>query len=264
MPSQQRDAKTVFMRERGKGIPLVLIHGFPVDSRMWNGQIDALADRARVIAVDLPGFGQSPSEEPFTIESAADGLHELLSGRDALPCILAGLSMGGYIALAYANRHPGDLRGLILIDTKAAADTDEQKQTRDRMIELTRTSGAKAVAERMLPKMLAEDSPRNRPAVARALREMMESCPPLTIEHALAAMRDRPDRTEELAAIRVPTLLIFGDGDSITPVSVGRQMRERIPDAEPAVIRGAGHMSPMEQPAQVNRAIDRFLRKIAN
>lgn len=244
--------------DRGEGIPVVLMHGFPLDRRMWDTQVAELSSSRRVIAPDLAGFGQSQSDEPFTMESQADAVHALLDELGALPCVLAGLSMGGYIALAYACKYPADLRGLMLVDTKAEGDSAEQKQGRQKMIELVRARGSKAVAEQMLPRMLAPDTPQKRPVVAQALRSIMEACPPKTIEHALVAMRDRPDRSPNLPSISVPTLIIVGDADSITPVPVAEQMQKQIPNAQLVVIKGAGHMSPMEQPAQVNRAMGGF------
>ena len=243
----------------GKGEPLVLLHGFPLDRRMWEAQVAEFSPHRRVIAPDLRGFGQSVSEESFTIELLADDVHHLLASMDAIPCILGGLSMGGYTALAYVRKYPADLRGLILVDTKAAADDPQQKEGRAKMIELVRREGARAVADQMLPRLVAEDVPRTRPAVARAVRAMMEACPAKTIEHALAAMRDRPDRTAELASISIPSLIVVGDADVITPVAVAQSMQMQIPNAMLAVIRGAGHMTPMEQPGQVNQALRRFV-----
>ena len=245
--------------DQGSGPPLVLLHGFPLDSRMWDRQVAELSGRFRVIAPDLRGFGKSRSDDPFTIESLADDVHSLLEAMAALPCVLAGLSMGGYVALAFARKYPADLRALVLVDTKAEGDTAEQKEGRQKTIELVRTRGSAAVADQMLPKLLAEDTPRSRPAVARAVREMAEACPPKTIEHALLAMRDRPSQSDKLPSISVPTLVVVGDRDSITPVPIAQSMQQQIPHAQLAVIRGAGHMSPMEQPAQVNQALGRFL-----
>lgn len=261
---QERGGTKLFYRDEGRGSNLVFLHGFPVDSRMWEAQTVEFAGRFRVIAPDLRGFGQSHAVDPFTIESQADDIHGLLDQSGALPCVLVGLSMGGYIALAYAQKYPSNLRGLVLVDTKAAGDTAEQKEGRQKMITLVREQGAKAVAEQMLPKMLADETPRRRPAVAHFLRAMMEACPPKTIENALAAMRDRPDRTPILPSISVPTLIVVGDGDAITPVSVAQSMQRQIPRAQLAVIKGAGHMSPMEQPTQVNQAFSRFLEVLAS
>lgn len=241
------------------GRAVVLLHGFPLDSTMWDAQVPALVEAGwRVITPDLRGFGKSASDVPFTVESLADDVHALLSDVGALPCVSAGLSMGGYVALAYAKKYPKDLRGLVLVDTKAEADTGEGKQGRQKMIDLVRKDGSKAVAEQMMPKMLAKESGA-RPQLAQSLRKMMEGCPPKTIEHALAALRDRPDRSGELGSIGVPTLVIVGDADAITPPDVAQAMARRISGAQLVTVRGAGHMSPMEQPEQVNRALLAFL-----
>jgi pimeloyl-ACP methyl ester carboxylesterase len=251
--------------ESGKGLPVVLLHGFPLDARVWKAQRAALGEqggRFRVITPDLRGFGKSKSTEPFTIESLADDVHALLKEIGALPCVLGGLSMGGYATLAFANKHPRDLRGLILTDTKAEADTADGKQARDKMIALVREKGSKAVAEQMMPKMLAPDTATTRPAVAQELRAIMEACPPKTIEHALLAMRDRPDRTGELSSIAVPTLIIVGEHDAITPPKVAQDMHKATPKSQLVIVQGAGHMAPMEQPEQVNRALRDFVAKI--
>jgi pimeloyl-ACP methyl ester carboxylesterase len=170
--------------------------------------------------------------------------------------------MGGYTALALAKKYPADARALILIDTKAEADTPEGKEGRQKMIELVKRSGAAAVAEQMLPKLLATDAPTKRPAVANRLREMMEACPPETIAHALAAMRDRPDRSGELTAIKVPTLILVGEEDQPTPVKSAEAMHAKIGGSELVVIAAAGHMTPLEQPELVSRAIRQFAAKL--
>ena len=123
-------------------MPLVLLHGFPLDLRMWEGQRGDLTSVARVITPDLRGFGKSQPPAPFTMESQADDVHALLTEIGALPCVLAGLSMGGYIALNYARKCPQDLRALILVDTRAEADTPQGKENRQKMIELARTAGS--------------------------------------------------------------------------------------------------------------------------
>jgi pimeloyl-ACP methyl ester carboxylesterase len=270
MPERDINGVKIHYTEQGSAaggrgaakVPLVLVHGFPLDSRMWEAQSAALAPVRRVVAPDLRGFGRSRSDAPFTLESLADDLHALLSAVGALPCVLAGLSMGGYVALGYVKKYPADLRGLILVDTKAEADTAEGKQGRDKMIDLARSQSSKAVVDQMMPKMLARDADGQRPQTAKALRQIMEACPPTTVANALAAMRDRPDRSGELSAIKVPTLILVGDGDAITPPAVSESMAGKIPGAQLVVIRGAGHMSPMEQPEQVNRAIKAFLDRV--
>ena len=245
--------------ERGTGTPLVLVHGFPLDNRVWDDQVAALSDRCRVIAPDLRGFGQTRSQEPFSMESLADDLHQLLTKIDARPCVLAGLSMGGYVALAYDAKYATDLKGLVLVDTRAEADSMEARQSREKMIECVRASGAPAVASQMMPKMLAPDAQQSRPQLMQRLRAIMEECPPKTIEHALAAMRDRRDSCDRLASIAMPTLIVVGDQDAITPPALSEMMNREIPRSKLVVIKGSGHMSPMEQPEQVNQALRQFM-----
>jgi pimeloyl-ACP methyl ester carboxylesterase len=259
MTTQQTPSTQLSYTDKGRGDALVLLHGFPLDRRMWDAQVERLSQHHRVIAPDLRGFGNSLRSDPFTIESLADDVHIFLEQLVALPCVLCGLSMGGYVSLAYAKKYAGDLRGLVLVDTKAEGDTPEGKQGREKMIELVRSSGATAVADEMTPKMLAPGTLQNRPDVVKNLRAMMEQCPPRTIEYALAAMRDRPDRSGELSSIKVPTLVIVGDADAITPPAVSESMQSKIAGAKLEVIRGAGHMSPMEQPEQVSRAIEKMM-----
>jgi 3-oxoadipate enol-lactonase len=259
MPGRSIRGTTLWYQEQGSGPAVVLLHGFPLDSRIWDQQRDSLSDRWRIITPDLRGFGQSRSADPFTLQSLADDIHALLADIVALPCVLGGLSMGGYIALEYVKKHPTDLRGLMLIDTRAEADSASGRESRDKMIETVRASGSSAVAQQMLPKMLAPDQPQRRPALATQVLSIMEACPPLTVEHALTAMRDRADHTEDLASIPVPALILVGEQDSITPPSVAQAMHERMARSDLQIISGAGHMSPMEQPTQVNRAIRRFL-----
>jgi 3-oxoadipate enol-lactonase len=259
MAERHSGAAKFFFTDQGSGSPLVFIHGFPLDGRMWNAQSTVFSKSCRVIVPDLPGFGRSTSSGPFTIDSLADDLRAFLAGIDALPCILAGLSMGGYVALSFASRFPGLLRGLVLVDTRAEADSPEGKVNRGKMIELARASGSKAIAEQMFPKLVAPATPERFPCVAAELREIMEACPTETIEHALAAMRDRPDRTSDLSRISIPTLIIVGEQDAITPPAVARSMHDAIAGRVLEIIPDAGHMAPMEAPDAVNNAIARWI-----
>ena len=263
MPARNVNGTSITFEEAGAGgTPIVLLHGFPLDSRVWKSQRDALSKGNRVITPDLRGFGKSPSADAFTMESIADDVHALLADLGALPLILGGLSMGGYAALAYAKKYPTDLRGLVLIDTRAEADTPEGREARDKMVEVVRTKGSKAVAEAMMGKMLAPDTPGRKPDVARELRTIMESQPPRTIENALAAMRDRPDFRKDLPSIAVPTLIVVGESDAITPPAMAETLNKNIPNSQLVVIKNAGHMTPMEQPDQVNTAIRDFVGKL--
>jgi pimeloyl-ACP methyl ester carboxylesterase len=245
------------------GIPLVLLHGFPLDSRMWDEQVGELSKVARVIAPDFRGFGKSESTQEFTMESLADDVHELLASIGALPCVLAGLSMGGYVALAYVKKYPTDVAALVLFDTKAEPDNAEGKTARNQMIDTARAKGSKPIADKMQPRLLDPRTEQRAPAVVKRVRQMMESCPPQTIARALAAMRDRLDHTATLAAIRVPALIAVGESDAITPPDVARKMHQKIAGSRLEIIPDSGHMSPMEQPERVNEVLLSFIKQVA-
>ena len=259
MPTRTINGTSIAFVEQGSGPALVLLHGFPLDSRIWEAQLSRLSGRFRVIAPDLRGFGQSQGGAAFTMEALADDVHALAAQLGAAPFVLGGLSMGGYVAHAYAKKYPTDLRGLILIDTKAEGDTPEGKQGRQTMIDLVRASGPKAVAEQMRPKMLAPATATGNAEVLRRLNQIMEACPAETIEYALLAMRDREDHTADLPSLPVPALVIVGEADAITPPSAAEAMQKAIPRCARVVIPDAGHMTPMEQPERVNQAIAEFM-----
>ena len=191
---------TLSLAEAGQGSPLVLIHAFPLDRRMWQAQVDAFADRYRVLTPDVFGFGTSPlQEEGWTMESMADALAETLDERGIRDgVILGGLSMGGYISLAFAKRYPERLRGLILADTRADADTAEMKTTRNETIEFVKGSSAAALIEKQLPKMLGPETLAHRPGVVARVRQLAAKQTVPAVVAALQALRDRPDSTESL------------------------------------------------------------------
>jgi len=237
----------------------VLIHGFPLDRRVWAEVGRRLVDKHRVICVDLPGFGQSTLAKPFSIASLASDLHQLLGHLDALPAYVGGLSMGGYVSLAFAKQFAGDLRGLILVDTKAAGDTAEGKAGRLAMAALARDKGSAAVADQMLPKMLGAGAVQSRPQLVKQLKQIMDACPAKTIEAACLAMKDRDDFTALLPGLKMPVLIVVGETDAITSPAVATAMRDAIVGARLVVIPAAGHMAPLEQPQQVGQAIANFV-----
>lgn len=245
--------------KRGTGRNLALLHGFPLDRRIWSTQFDALSNKYSVTLPDLRGFGRSRDEKEFTIESLADDVHELLRQTGALPCVLGGLSMGGYTSLAFAKKYPKDLLGLILIDTRADADSPAAKEGRAKMIELAQTGGSEAVADAMRPKLIA---PNASAETIEKLNEIMHGCPPLTIQHAQAAMRDREDYTTVLEKLDIPVRVIVGEQDAITPPSVAEAMRDRCRRGSLTIIPGAGHVSPMENPPAVTAALDEFMQTV--
>jgi 3-oxoadipate enol-lactonase len=259
MPHVTLENATLHYTEKGTGRPLLLVHGFPLDSRVWQHQIDHLSGQYRVIAPDLRGFGQSLNTAAFTLDDLADDLHQLLVHLKATPAVVVGLSMGGYVAFSLAKRHTADLAGLVLADTKADADTTQGKQARNDMIALVQREGSEAIADKMMPNMLSADTVQRRPEVQSSLREIMNACPPTTIAHALAAMRDREDHNDYIPSIPVPLLLIYGQNDAITPPTHADAIQQKCPRATKKVIANAGHMTPIEAPEEVTAALQAFL-----
>jgi len=261
MPMANVNGNATHYVDKGDGTAgtILLLHGFPLNGTMWKPQVEALSAKWRVIAPDFRGFGESAETQAFSIEGLAEDVHALAKELGLHKFFLAGLSMGGYVALAYVKKYAATLRGLMLLDTKAEPDTADGKVNRDRMIAIVKDRGAKPIADAMLPKLVPAEVIQHRPQLVRELRQMMEQTRPQTIAHALAAMRDRPDRSEELEKIEVPTLVIVGEKDSITPPEVMKAMAQKIPGAELRVIVGAGHMSNMEQASQVNGVIEQFV-----
>jgi pimeloyl-ACP methyl ester carboxylesterase len=205
-------------------------------------------------------MGQSDAPDlGYSMATYASDLAALLDALDVERVVLCGLSMGGYVAFEFLRRWPRRVAGLILMDTRAEADTPEGKRARDQMIATTREQGTGVIAEAMLPRLLAAGAAPDSPVRAH-VRKMMETTPVAGLVGALGAIRDRPDSTPLLAALRgLPTLAMVGAEDVITPPEVVRAMAERIPGAEFEVVEGAGHLPPVEQPAATTDRLRRFL-----
>ncbi len=241
---------------------LLLVHGFPLDSRMWSAQLEGLAGEARLIAPDLRGHGRSDAPAgPYTVEGHADDLAALLDLLGIEQAIVAGLSMGGYVAFAMWRRHAARVAGLALLDTRAEPDTPAGRANRDAGIALIRERGVPALADDLLPKVVAPVSLRDGVLTGR-VRTMMADQPALGMIGALGALRDRPDSVPTLATISVPCLVVVGAEDQLTPPEDARKMAARIGGADMAVIGDAGHMSPMENPAAVNEVLTTFIRRV--
>jgi pimeloyl-ACP methyl ester carboxylesterase len=245
--------------EKGNGPAIVFIHGFPMDHRIWLDQLDGLSSTYRVIAVDLKGFGNSRSTQAFTIDSMADDLAQFIGAVNAAPCVLVGLSMGGYISFSLAARHPEVLRALIIVSSKAEADTPQAREGRQKMAELAQKAGANPVAEQMLPRVLSEQTMASRNDLVEKMRQIMEACPANSIANASFAMRDRADRTPDLPGLQMPVLIMLGEKDHLIPLDAGQKMAEACPKGRFVAVPNAGHMAPMESPAAVNAGIKQFI-----
>jgi 3-oxoadipate enol-lactonase len=250
--------------DRGKGHDrtLLLVHGFPLDRRLWNSQVSGLASEARVVAPDLRGHGHSEVPPgPYTMEQHADDLAALLDHLKIRRAVVAGLSMGGYVAFAFWRRHPEHVEALILADTRAEADSVVARAGRDAAIAKVQQVGAAAYAEEMLPRLLAPGSLADA-KIAGAARRMMAAQPVAGIVGALGGLRDRADSRPTLPAIAVPTLVVAGEADVLTPPADARAMAAAIPGARLAIIPGTGHLSPMENPRAFNAAVRAFVRSL--
>jgi pimeloyl-ACP methyl ester carboxylesterase len=250
---------TVEARELGSGPAVVLLHGYPLDGAMWSGVARLLSENFRVVKPDLPGRGDTPAPPGPGIEGYADFVEAILAELSSAAG-LAGFSMGGYVALAVAKRRPRNLAALALVDTKASADTDAARRGRDDAITVAREKGVEAIADAMLPKLLSAAALANRDTVERVRRIIMRQ-PKETVAADLAAMRDRPDSTSFLGEIRVPTRVIVGAEDTISPPEEGRGVADAIAGADCIVIPGAGHLAPVERPRAVATSLQEFFAK---
>jgi pimeloyl-ACP methyl ester carboxylesterase len=248
---------------RGEGPAILFVHGYPFDHTIWRDQIDALEGYRR-IAPDLRGMGQSDAPDlGYGMAIYAADLAALLDALGVDEVILCGLSMGGYVAFEFLRNWRPRVRGLVLMDTRAEADSPEARRARDASAAVARERGASAIAEVMLPKVLSPATLAGHPHVVERVRVLMAGTPVPGIVGALAAMRDRTESESLLPTLAgLPTLVLVGEADSLTPPDQARAMAQVIPGARLAVIPGAGHIPPVEQPAATTEVLREFLRSL--
>jgi YbgC/YbaW family acyl-CoA thioester hydrolase len=253
---------TLAVDVRGDGPALLLLHGFPLDRSIWKHQVATLSGWRR-IAPDLRGLGLSDAPKgAYTMAAYADDLMKLLDRLRVQKAVIAGMSMGGYVAFELLRRYRDRVAGLILCDTKAEADTEDGKKGRDEMAALAESKGNEAVAERMLPRLLGRTTQQTQPQLVRQVKDMIVRAAVPGVAGALRAMRDRPDSTPLLATIDVPTLVVVGQEDELTPPAVAKVMTKAIPSAAMTTIAGAGHVTPLEAPTAVSRVFAEFLEAV--
>jgi 3-oxoadipate enol-lactonase len=265
MPHILHDGLRLAYRDtRGRGMPVVLLHAFPFSSEMWAPQVDALGAAWRVVAPDLKGFGGSdaPADpSSYTMESFAYELEALLRHLRIGRAVLVGLSMGGYVALAFLRRYPDAVAALVLADTRAEADAPEVVERRTNQQRQVLDEGTAGLVDALSGSLLAPPTLEGRPDVVARTRALMDQ-PPAGMVGALEAMKTRPDATADLASISVPTLVLVGEHDNITPLVAARRLSEGIPGARLVVLPSAGHVSSLEAPEAFSGAIAAFLRRI--
>lgn len=247
--------------DEGSGSPLLFVHGFPLDHTMWQAQLDRFARSHRVIAPDLRGFGNSSvTSGTVTMERFADDLADLLDRlRISQPVTLCGLSMGGYVAWQFWKRHRNRLEKLILCDTRAGADAPQARTARLDLAARVLQEGPGFLAESMPEKLYAPATLAARPPFLAATQQVIRNTPPAGIAAASRGMAERLDVTAWLPEIDLPTLIIVGAKDQISPPQEMQRIAETLPRARFVIIPNAGHMAPQEEPDAVNRAIEDFL-----
>jgi pimeloyl-ACP methyl ester carboxylesterase len=254
-------------REAGDGAPAVLLHGFPFNSAMWEPQLTSVPAGWRFIAPDLRGFGGSsaaPGDGAYTMPAFAHDVALLLDHLEAQRVVLCGLSMGGYIALEFWRLFPERVMGLVLSDTRATPDDDGARANRYALAEKVGSHGAAAVLEAMLPKLFSPATVKERPDVVERVRSMMEVAPVDTLRRSLLGMAERSDTESLLRMIQVPTLVLVGADDAITPPGDAQLIARGIRGSRIETIADAGHLPNLEQPQAFNHALHGFLRSSIN
>lgn len=256
---------TLSWRETGAGEDvLVLIHGFPFNSAIWRPQLDAPPAGWRVIAPDLRGFGGSGplTGNRLSMDLLAQDVTALLNHLGIPGAVLCGHSMGGYVTLALMRRAPRLVRALVLSDTRATPDSPEGKQGRIKNAKHVQAHGTAALIDAMLPRLLSDQTREGLPHVEQEMRDVMSAAPASAVIAALLGMAERPDSTPQLRSINVPTQLIVGAHDAITPPGDARLLARAIPGAQIEIIDKAAHMPSLEQPAVFNRVLGTFLDRV--
>ncbi len=245
---------------RGAGPALVFLHAFPLGKFMWDAEAETLSGRHRVVRFDARGFGGTPpGGGPLTMDRIADDAAELMDHLGIETAVVAGCSMGGYAAFAFVRRHPGRLAGLVLQDTRAGADTAEARANRATLASRVLEQGAEAAADAFLPKLVGETTHRQNPDLAGRLRERILATSPLGIAEALHGLGTRADSRETLRHVEVPTLVVVGEEDVLTPPEEAEAIAAAIAGSRLEMIPRAGHLSNLENPSAYHDVLARFL-----
>ena len=265
MPQYRTSGGPMSYNERGEGPgdSVVLLHAFPLNSRMWMPQIEALASVRRLIAPDYPGFGKSPRPcaQP-DVRYYAEGVLELLDRLQLERVVLGGLSMGGYIAFACLRLFPERISALLLANTRPDPDSEEIKETRRELARRVAEEGVEVLPKIQMERLLAPDTLENKKEVVEFVRDMILDSSPDGVVAALGAMRDRSDSTDLLGKISIPTLVVGGEDDAISTPEVMGAMADKIPNSRHHTFSGAGHLSNLEAPEEFNATLRNFLKEV--
>lgn len=252
-------------KDQGAGLPVVFIHAFPLNQAMWDDQLQEFKKAFRTVTVDLRGFGNSDVPPgPYLMDRMAADVRALMSALEIEEAVLVGLSMGGYVSLAFYRNYPGAVTGMVLADTRAGADSPEARKRRLDSAEKVEREGVSAIADDVIPMLLANSTIEQKPEVVNRVRGIIEANSPAGVAAAQRGMAERPDSTYILTGIDKPILIVVGSEDSLTPVAEAEALRNGIPHSRLTVIKNAGHLTNLEQPAEFNFAVREFLAQFGN
>jgi 3-oxoadipate enol-lactonase len=245
----------------GEGeIPVIFLHGYPFSKDMWKQQLEFLQSTNRVIACDIRGFGKSTYEEgTLSMDLFADDLLTFMYKLHIEKAIICGLSMGGYIALNAVQRFPTHFEALILCDTQCVADTPEEKEKRYKVIDDINANGVKEFNEGFIKKVFHKDTLSNNKELVAELRTVVFANSQQIITAGLTALAERNETCSALGDITIPTLIICGREDEVTPLAQSELMHKSINRSKLHVIGNAGHVSNLEQPDEFNQQLLGFL-----
>lgn len=243
----------------GSGLPVVFLHAFPLNRTMWEPQVGALVGECRCIPIDFRGTGDSAIAPPYSMDRYADDVAGVLDALQIERAVVIALSMGGYAAFSLWRRHRARIRGLVLADTRATADTIEDVAKRRALIEVAEEQGSAGVANALIARLVGPTTRDKRPDIYDAIHRMIAQSPVDGIIGATEAMIERPDSTATCASIDVPTLVVVGDEDTLTPIAEARGLHRAIPASRFEILEQAGHLSNLERPAAFNTVVGEFL-----
>ncbi|NOY05402.1 MAG: alpha/beta fold hydrolase [Chlorobi bacterium] len=250
--------------ETGSGPCLVLLHAFPLNAGMWSREHYLLANHYRVLSLDYPGFGMSlPEQEGFTLPLLGDRILEKLRVLGIEQFVIGGCSMGGYLALEIARRHPPGLKGMVLIDTRSTADSEEARTNRYLQIVEIKSHGAGALMQRLSNLLVSEYSRANQPALVEYLERTMKSASIDGVTHALRAMAERADTTEDVRGLAVPVLVVAGEEDALITQDEAEQLADLFPHSSFHLLPQAGHLPNLEQPELFLNILTSFLQTVS-
>jgi 3-oxoadipate enol-lactonase len=260
MVKAQINGMTLAYSDTGRDLPIVFLHAFPLNRTMWVQQEATLSSQFRVITIDLRGHGESDAPLwHYSLDQAADDVRALLDHLSIRQAVFVGLSMGGYILFSFYRKYADRVKGMVLADTRAQADTAEGREGRFQMAQIAYKQGPSAIADVMIPKLLSPATIKTGPEIVQQVRAMIEGNQISGIAGDLMAMAERPDSVPLLKQIACPTQIIVGGLDQATPPSDAKLMAEQIPGSRLALIPNAAHLANLEQPEAFNQIVVSFV-----